>query len=126
VSLGALNVSKPKFLWAKSEFFMVGEAILLLRASPRPSCLRPSALKIDPPLSGLTFGVRRATTVGGLPVILREGGIKPMLLLLILLIVLLFATAPAWPYSRGWGYYPSGGLSLAVLILVLLLLMGRL
>jgi hypothetical protein len=93
----------------------------LLRAPPRPS-----ALKIDPPLSGLTFGVRRATTVGGLPVILREGGIKPMLLLLILLIVLLFATAPAWPYSRGWGYYPSGGLSLAVLILVLLLLMGRL
>jgi hypothetical protein len=48
-----------------------------------------------------------------------------MLLLLILLIVLLFATVPAWPYSRSWGYYPSGGLGLIVLILVILLLMGR-
>jgi hypothetical protein len=48
-----------------------------------------------------------------------------MLLLLILLIVLLFATVPAWPYSRSWGYYPSGGLGLVVLILVILLLMGR-
>jgi hypothetical protein len=50
---------------------------------------------------------------------------KSMLLLLILLIILLFATVPAWPYSRGWGYYPSGGLGLIVLILVILLLMGR-
>jgi len=48
-----------------------------------------------------------------------------MLLLLILLIVLLFAKVPAWPYSRGWGYYRSGGLGLVVLILVILLLMGR-
>ncbi len=48
-----------------------------------------------------------------------------MLLLLILLIVLLFAAVPAWPYSRNWGYYPSGGLGLVVLILVILLLMGR-
>jgi len=48
-----------------------------------------------------------------------------MLLLLILLIVLLFAAVPAWPYSRSWGYYPSGGLGLIVLILVILLLMGR-
>jgi hypothetical protein len=48
-----------------------------------------------------------------------------MLLLLIILIVLLFGSVPAWPYSRGWGYYPSGGLGLVVLILVVLLLMGR-
>jgi hypothetical protein len=48
-----------------------------------------------------------------------------MLLLLVILIVLLFGSVPAWPYSRGWGYYPSGGLGLVVLILVLLLLMGR-
>jgi Protein of unknown function (DUF3309) len=48
-----------------------------------------------------------------------------MLLLLLILIILLFATVPAWPYSRGWGYYPSGGISLIVLILVILLLMGR-
>jgi hypothetical protein len=49
-----------------------------------------------------------------------------MLLLLILAIVLMFAAVPAWPYSRGWGYYPSGGLGLVVLILVILLLMGHL
>ena len=48
-----------------------------------------------------------------------------MLLLLIILIVLLFGSVPAWPYSRGWGYYPSGSLGLVVLILVILLLMGR-
>jgi hypothetical protein len=48
-----------------------------------------------------------------------------MLLLLIILIVLLFGSVPAWPYSRGWGYYPSGGLGLVVLVLVILLLMGR-
>jgi hypothetical protein len=48
-----------------------------------------------------------------------------MLILLIILIVLLFGSVPAWPYSSGWGYYPSGGLGLVVLVLVILLLMGR-
>jgi len=48
-----------------------------------------------------------------------------VLLLLVLLIILMAATVPAWPYSRGWGYYPSGGLGLVILIVVLLLLMGR-
>ena len=48
-----------------------------------------------------------------------------MLLLVILLIVIMLAAAPTWPYSRSWGYYPSGGLGLIVLILVVLLLMGR-
>jgi hypothetical protein len=48
-----------------------------------------------------------------------------MLLLLIILIILLFGAVPAWPHSRNWGYYPSGGLGLVVLILVILLLMGR-
>ena len=47
-------------------------------------------------------------------------------ILLIILILLLLGALPAWPYSRGWGYYPSGGLGLIVLILVILLLMGRL
>ena len=46
-------------------------------------------------------------------------------ILLIVLILLLLGAVPAWPYSRGWGYYPSGGLGLVVLILVILLLMGR-
>jgi hypothetical protein len=46
-----------------------------------------------------------------------------MLILLIILLVLAFGTSPILPYSRGWGYYPSGGLGLlAVVVLVLLLL----
>jgi len=47
------------------------------------------------------------------------------LLLLVLLIVILLSVLPTWPYSSGWGYYPSGTLGLIVLILVLLLLTGR-
>ncbi len=44
-------------------------------------------------------------------------------ILLILLIILLIGALPAWPYSSGWGYYPSGGLGLVVLILVIVLLL---
>ena len=47
------------------------------------------------------------------------------MLILLLLIVLILAVIPSWPYSRGWGYYPSGGLGLVLLIVVILLLMGR-
>lgn len=47
-------------------------------------------------------------------------------ILLIILIVLLIGALPAWPYSNGWGYYPSGGLGLVVLILLILLITGRL
>jgi hypothetical protein len=47
-----------------------------------------------------------------------------MLLLFIILIVLLFAAAPAWPYSRGWGYYPSGTLGTVVVILLVMMLLG--
>jgi hypothetical protein len=46
-------------------------------------------------------------------------------ILVILLVLMLVGAFPAWPYSRSWGYYPSGGLGLIVLILVILLLMGR-
>ncbi len=46
-------------------------------------------------------------------------------ILLIILVLLLIGAFPAWPYSRGWGYFPSGGLGLIVVILVILLLMGR-
>lgn len=48
------------------------------------------------------------------------------LILVIVLIVLLLGALPTWPYSRGWGYYPSGGLGLVLLILIILLLAGRL
>lgn len=43
-------------------------------------------------------------------------------ILLIILILLLLGALPTWPYSRGWGYYPSGGVGLIVLILIILLL----
>ena len=46
-------------------------------------------------------------------------------LLLIILIILLLSALPTWPYSAGWGYYPSGGLGLVLLIVVVLLVMGR-
>ncbi|MDP3541919.1 MAG: DUF3309 family protein [Elusimicrobiota bacterium] len=46
-------------------------------------------------------------------------------LLLILLILALVGALPTWPYSSGWGYGPSGGLGLVVLLIVVLLLMGR-
>jgi hypothetical protein len=49
-----------------------------------------------------------------------------MLLLLILLIVLLVGASPAWPYSRGWGYYPSGVLGVVLVVLIVLLLLGQL
>jgi Protein of unknown function (DUF3309) len=47
-------------------------------------------------------------------------------ILLILLIVLLIGALPSWPYSSNWGYYPSGGLGLVVVILIVLLLLGKL
>lgn len=47
-------------------------------------------------------------------------------IILIVLILLLIFGLPTWPYSRSWGYYPSGGIGIVVLILVVLLLMGRL
>lgn len=50
------------------------------------------------------------------------------MLFTILVVVLLLAALgalPSWPYSRSWGYYPSGGLGLVVLILVILILLGR-
>jgi hypothetical protein len=46
-------------------------------------------------------------------------------LLIVLLIILLLGALPSWPYSRGWGYYPSGTFGLVLLILVILLLFGR-
>lgn len=49
-----------------------------------------------------------------------------LLILFIVLLLALIGSVPAWPYSREWGYYPSGGVSLVLLILVILLLMGRL
>jgi Protein of unknown function (DUF3309) len=46
-------------------------------------------------------------------------------ILLIILILLLVGALPTWPYSTGWGYFPSGGLGLVVIILIVLILVGR-
>jgi hypothetical protein len=45
-------------------------------------------------------------------------------ILLVILILLLIGALPAWPYSRGWGYYPSGGLGLILVIVIILALLG--
>jgi hypothetical protein len=47
-------------------------------------------------------------------------------ILIIVVILMLAGALPRWPHSRGWGYYPSSGLGIVLVILVILLLMGRL
>jgi hypothetical protein len=46
-------------------------------------------------------------------------------ILLLILVVLLVAALPTWPYSSGWGYYPSGGLGTILVIVLILVLLGR-
>jgi hypothetical protein len=46
-------------------------------------------------------------------------------ILLIILILILLGALPTWPYSAGWGYYPSGGAGLLLVIVLILLLVGR-
>ena len=46
-------------------------------------------------------------------------------ILLVILILLLLGALPTWPYSSGWGYYPSGGLGLVLVIIIILLVFGR-
>jgi hypothetical protein len=46
-------------------------------------------------------------------------------ILIIILILLLIGALPSWPYSSGWGYYPSGGLGLVLIVIIILLLLGR-
>jgi hypothetical protein len=46
-------------------------------------------------------------------------------ILIIILVLLVLGALPTWPYSSGWGYYPSGGLGLILVILVVMLLLGR-
>lgn len=47
-------------------------------------------------------------------------------ILLVVVLLMLLGAIPSWPHSRGWGYYPSGGLGLILLVLVVLMLSGRL
>jgi hypothetical protein len=47
-------------------------------------------------------------------------------ILMVVLVLLLLGALPTWPYSRSWGYYPSGGLGLVLVVVLVLLLAGRL
>lgn len=47
-------------------------------------------------------------------------------ILIIIIVLMLIGSVPSWPHSRNWGYYPSGGLGLVLLVLIILLVMGRL
>lgn len=46
-------------------------------------------------------------------------------ILLVILIILLLGALPTWPYSSGWGFYPSGGLGILLIIVIILLVVGR-
>jgi hypothetical protein len=54
-----------------------------------------------------------------------QGETKMSLIVLIVLVLLLVGALPAWPYSAGWGYYPSGALGTVLIILLVLALLGR-
>ena len=56
----------------------------------------------------------------------KNNRMPPGTIPLIVLIVLLIGTLPTWPHSRKWGYYPTGGIGLILVILIILLLMGKL
>lgn len=57
---------------------------------------------------------------------MKHGGqAKMLIILLVVLLLLSLGSLPTWPHSRNWGYYPSGGLGLVVVILLVLLLLGR-
>ena len=46
-------------------------------------------------------------------------------ILIVILVLILLGALPTWPYSSGWGYYPSGGLGLVLIIVLVLVLLGR-
>ena len=55
----------------------------------------------------------------------QENEVTMYTILLIILVLLLIGALPTWPYSSGWGYYPSGGLGVILLIIIVLMLLGR-
>jgi hypothetical protein len=65
----------------------------------------------------LESGVARATRH-------QFKGADVRIVLLVILILLLVGALPTWPYSSGWGYYPSGGLGLVLIVLIVLAVMG--
>jgi hypothetical protein len=55
----------------------------------------------------------------------QENAMSLMTIVLIVLLLMLVGALPTWPHSKGWGYAPSGGLGLVLLVVLVLVLMGR-
>jgi hypothetical protein len=78
----------------------------------------------------LALGEPSRNLVLSLNVGMAEQELRPVMqmlgtILLIILILLLLGALPTWPYSGGWGYYPSGGVGLLLIIVIVLLVAGR-
>jgi len=72
-----------------------------------------------------SFLDRNRLPAGELPMNDFREGISMGTILIIVLLLLLLGAWPSWPYSRGWGYYPSSGLGLVLVVVLVLALMGR-
>jgi Protein of unknown function (DUF3309) len=81
---------------------------------------RPSPSRVS-----ITRNSLLTSSVGTYEQELRSGVVMLGTILLIILILILIGALPTWPYSAGWGYYPSGGFGLLVVVVIILLLMGR-
>jgi len=88
-------------------------------------CAPSALLPLHAQASGSTAGRIKASKVPRYNEDTSKG-VTMGTILVIILILLLIGALPAWPYSSGWGYWPSGGLGLIVLILIILALTGRL
>jgi hypothetical protein len=75
--------------------------------------------------SDLTGNWLLTQNVGSLNINHVSGVVMLGTILLIILILVLIGSLPTWPYSGGWGYYPSGGFGLLIVIVIILLLVGR-
>jgi uncharacterized protein DUF3309 len=106
------------------------DAIGIAQDRPAFRCA-PCGLRTQPPATGWPMELRQFRDVE--PMIARRNAARGLeecamtlgTILLIILILILIGALPTWPYSSGWGYYPSGGVGLIVLILIILLVMGR-
>ena len=75
--------------------------------------------------SSLTGNWLLTQNVGSLNINHVSGVVMLGTILLIILILVLIGSLPTWPYSGGWGYYPSGGFGLLIVVIIILLVMGR-
>ena len=97
------------------------------RSTDRIITSHAGSLYGTPALLDLMKGQRPGTAPAGLCVHQpKEQPMSVSMILLIVLILILIGSVPAWPYSRSWGYGPSGVVGAIVLVLVILWLMGRL